>query len=303
MWGLLLLAGVGLAILGIGGTVVAKRVQGERQRAQLVDDLHAAAGSHADRSFRTDLLTDLPAPVQRYFQHVLRDGQPCVEAVRMEQHGTFRSDAAGTWRPFTATQHVAVCPPGFVWNATIRMGPLVPVRVLDAYHNGRGRLQARIGDVLTVMEGEPGPQLDEGELLRYLAEAPLYPTALLPSMGVSWTPIDDQSARATLTDQGTTASLVFHFNDRNEVAWVDGERGFMQKDGTTERRPWVGYWRRYEERGGMRVPTEGEVAWIHPDVGEASYWRGQMDALEYRMMTARDFKRTVGGGDKSPHGG
>lgn len=83
-------------------------------------------------------------------------------------------------------------------------------------------MQARLGGVLTVMDAEPCPELDEGELLRYLAEAPLYPTALLPAMNATWTPIDDHSARATLTVQGTTAALVFHFNERNGIAPVEG---------------------------------------------------------------------------------
>jgi hypothetical protein len=202
--------------------------------------------------------------------------------VRIEQSGTFRAgDATAPWRPFTATQHVTTRPPGFVWDAIIEMMPGIPVRVLDAYHDGRGTLQARLGGVVPVMDAEPTPELDEGELLRYLAEAPLYPTALLPGMGVTWSPIDDRAARATLTDRGTTASLVFHFNDRNEVARIAGERSFTREDGTSEDRPWTGYWRTYAARGGMRVPTSGEVAWVHPDDGEVSYWRGHMEAIEY----------------------
>lgn len=138
-----------------------------------------------------------------------------------------------------------------------------------------------MGGILTVVDAEPSPELDEGELLRYRAEAPLYPTALLPAMGATWAPVDDHSARATLTDRGTTATLVFHFNERNEIARVEGERSFRTDDGTSDYRPWVGYWRNYEERDGMRVPTEGEVAWVHPDAGEVSYWRGRMDAIVY----------------------
>jgi hypothetical protein len=99
-------------------------------------------------------------------------------------------------------------------------------------------------------------------------------------MGVEWTPIDDRSARATLTDRGTTASLVFTFNDRNEVARVRGTRGFLTDDETCESRIWTGYWRHYEERKGRRVPTSGEVSWIHP-AGEVSYWRGRISHVDY----------------------
>jgi hypothetical protein len=86
----------------------------------------------ANAVVRTSNLDDLPPPMQRYFQHVLRDGQVLVETARIEQSGTVRSNPTGNWAPFTATQHVAVRPPGFVWNASIQMMPVIPVRVLDA---------------------------------------------------------------------------------------------------------------------------------------------------------------------------
>jgi hypothetical protein len=38
--------------------------------------------------------------------------------------------------------------------------------------------------------------MDEGELSRYLAEAPWYPTALLPAAGIEWEPVDDSAARS-----------------------------------------------------------------------------------------------------------
>lgn len=283
MWIRLLLAGVGLAAAGLAGTAALCRARRVRATDRLVADLLDASSLGPDRVVRTGDLAALPPPVRRYLHAVLREGQPHIERVRMEQRGTFRGDGpTSPWRPFTATQHVTVRPPGFVWNATIQMWPWVPVRVVDAYHDGRGMLRATLGGVLPVLDAAPGAALDEGELLRYLAEAPLYPTALLPAAGVEWVSIDDTSARATLVHGGTTAALTFHVNDRNEVERVEGLRGFTHEDGSVERRPWVGYWRRYRERGGMRVPTEGEVAWMDSEQGEVSYWRGRMDRLTYR---------------------
>lgn len=292
MWIRRLLAGLGLAAAGLAGTAVLLRARRARKTDRLVDDLLDAFVPGPDRVVRRGDLAALPPPVRRYLRAVLREGQPRIERGRMEQRGTFRGDAAAPWRPFTATQHVTVRPPGFVWDATIEMLPGIPVRVVDAYHDGRGLLRATLGGVLPVMEAAPGAALDEGELLRYLAEAPLYPTALLPDAGVEWAPIDDASARATLVHDGTTAALTFHFNERNEVERVEGPRGFTHEDGTVELRPWVGYWRRYRERGGMRVPTEGEVAWRDPEQGEVPYWRGRIDRLTYRPeMRARPTPR------------
>lgn len=273
---------LGLAIVGLIATIYVERGRLDQKNKALVDDLLAAVEPSPTQPLRTSDCADLPAPVRRYLTHVLRDGQPSVHTVRMQQTGTFRSgSAASDWRSFTATQHVTTRPPGFVWDATIDLAPWISVRVVDAYRDGRGLLRAKLGGVLTVANPTPGPGLDEGELMRYLAEAPLYPTVLLPGMGVTWTAVNDRSARATLEHRGTTASLLFHVNDRNEVERVTGRRPFMKEDGTSEYRPWKGYWRNYERRNGMRVPVDGEVAWIHPE-GEVSYWRGHMETMDYR---------------------
>jgi hypothetical protein len=44
--------------------------------------------------------------------------------------------------------------------------------------------------------------------------------------------------------------------------------------------PWQGRWRNYEMREGMRVPTEGEAAWLLPS-GAKLYWRGRAIGLDY----------------------
>ena len=287
MWSFLL-ASIGLIVSGLGGAIYVGRQRLHRKHKAVIDDLLAVAEAPAQHTLRRQDLDDLPAPIRRYLVHVLSEDQPLVQTARLEQTGTFRSGGRGArWNEFTATQHVTIRPPGFVWDASIAMLPGLSVRVLDAYADGQGALWARLGGVIPVADPTPGPALDEGELMRYLAEAPLYPTALLPGMGVTWTPVDNRSARATLTHRGTTASLVFHVNDQDEVARVTGTRPFLTDDGTYEDRPWKGTWRRYERRGGLRVPTEGEVGWIHPEE-ERAYWRGHIESIDYQFSDRND---------------
>ena len=82
-------------------------------------------------------LNGLPTPVQRYFRSVLKDGQPTVLVVDMEQSGTFNMSETGEqWKPFTATQRVITNRPGFDWEARIQMAPALSVNVHDAYITG-----------------------------------------------------------------------------------------------------------------------------------------------------------------------
>lgn len=273
---------LGLIVAGLLAVVVVERTRFHRSKARMVEALIADAQVSSGHVFQPSDLADLPAPIRRYLGHVLSEGQPLVRTVRLRQKGMFRSgDASAAWRPFAAIQHVTTRPPGFAWEASIEMAPWIPVQVVDAYHKGQGVLRARLGGVLTVAAPAPSLALDEGELMRYLAEAPLYPTALLPGHGVAWTPVDDRSAQATLMHGSTSAVLVFHVNEQNEVERVTGSRPFAVDDDTYELRPWTGYWRQYAVRNGMRVPTEGEVAWTHSDGQEVGYWRGRIQTIEY----------------------
>ena len=48
-----------------------------------------------------------------------------------------------------------------------------------------------------------GEKADLGEFTRWLGEAPLFPTALLPSDNLSWVAIDDSSAKAIFAWAGS----------------------------------------------------------------------------------------------------
>ncbi|MFB6080239.1 MAG: DUF6544 family protein [Haloferacaceae archaeon] len=266
-----------VALSGAVVAVVLGRRRVDRAVERRVDDLLAAADSPADRRFTRDDLAALPAPVRRYLSHVLTDGRPRVRTVRLRQRGAIRlGGAGGRWRPFVATQHVTTRPPGFVWDATVVLVPPLSVRVLDASERGEGRLRARLLGVLPVARAGPDPRMNEGELLRYLAEAVWYPTALLPAGGVAWEAIDDRSARATLHHRGVTASVVFRFDDGDEVERVTAERYRAETD---RYEPWTGRFRTYRDRDGIRVPVEAAVGW-GPDGGDR-YWRGTIEGIEY----------------------
>ncbi len=131
--------------------------------------------------------------------------------------------------------------------------------------------------VLTVASAEPGPATDTGEMMRYLAETPWMPTALLPGQGVEWTAVDDRHAVATLDDGANTVSLTFTFNDADEIEGVRAEARPRTED---ESMPWSGRFWDYEVVDGMRVPLSGEVTWQMPE-GDFPYWRGRITPEMY----------------------
>lgn len=275
--GLLVLLGFGLTAWGAGRWNAAAR--------DLKARLEAARTPATPSRYDARELDGLPAPVQRYFRAVLKDGQPIVTAARVEHTGSFNMSASGEqWKSFTSTQHVVTRRPGFVWDARIAMLPGLSVHVHDAYVAGEGLLHAAIAGLVTMADLRGGGELARGELMRFFAEAAWYPTAFLPSQGVRWEAVDDRSARATLTDGATSLTMLFRFDADGLMESMRAEaRGRMVGQVTTMA-PWQGRWSDYRTHDGLRVPFTGEVAWMLPE-GRKPYWRGTIDSLTYEFAS------------------
>jgi uncharacterized protein DUF6920 len=228
-------------------------------------------------------LDGLPAPAQRYFRAVLTEGQPMVTGVRVRHTGTIDlGETAERWRPFTSDQKVVTRRPGFDWDARVAFLPGVPVRVHDAYVAGEGSLQAFLLGLVSLVDQRGTDELARGELMRFFAEAVWYPTALLPSQGVRWETVADRAARATLTDGARTLTLLFTFADDGLVDTVRADARGRTVGGTVVPTPWLGRFWSYQDRGGMRVPLDGEVAWVLPE-GPRVYWRGHIADIVHEL--------------------
>lgn len=163
--------------------------------------------------------------------------------------------------------------PGFDWNGRVAMMSALPVRVHDAYVAGEGILHASLLGLFSVVDMRGTKDVAEGELMRFLAEAAWYPTALLPSQGVRWEAANDRSAYATLDEGDISITMLFTFNEEGLIDTVHAEARGRTMGHEVVPTPWEGRVWNYEKRGGMRVPLDGEVAWLLPE-GEKPYWRG-----------------------------
>lgn len=274
-------------ILGLMVIIATALVYGSRRWQSATNDMHArleaARRPVEPKLYSPSELIGLPAPVQRYFRAVLTDGQPMVLAVSVEHTGTFNMSETGEqWRPFSSTQRVITQRPGFDWEARVAMMPGLAVRVHDSYIAGEGMLHASLFGLVAVANLRDTPEMAQGELMRFVAEATWYPTALLPSQGVQWEAVDDTSATATLQDGETRLTLLFHFNANGLIESVRAEARGRTVAGTVIPTQWEGRWSNYELHDGMRIPGEGEVAWMLPE-GPKPYWRGRITRIVYEF--------------------
>ena len=224
--------------------------------------------------------------MQRYFRAVLTDGQPIIAAATIEMTGIINMSAnAEQWKPFTSRQRIITRKPGFLWDAQVDMFPGVPAHVEDSYIAGYGRLIAKVVGLFTVADMQGEGEIARGEFMRYFAESPWYPTALLPSQGVQWEAVDDACASATIVDGPITLTLLFRFNDAGLIASVRAEaRGAgVGKDGVMVMLPWECGLSDYQPQDGMLIPMVGEAAWVRPE-GRKAYFVGNVQKLRYEFL-------------------
>jgi hypothetical protein len=179
---------------------------------------------HSAASVRHADLAALPAPVARYFAFALPEWQPRIATARIRSEGEWRLGSDASWSSFDAEQHFTVAPPGFLSDAALRMMPLIPVRVRDSYIAGRGQMLGRLGGVATVVSEGGTPDMAESVLARWLGEAAWFPTAFLPGEGLTREPVDDSTARATLTDGAVRVGGDLHFAPTGETTGMTAMR-------------------------------------------------------------------------------
>ncbi|WP_461052891.1 DUF6544 family protein [Spirosoma arcticum] len=246
-----------------------------RQSRRDVANLFALADTGPVNTYDPAQLADLPIPVQRYFRHVLKPGQPYLRSVRLRHDGQFKTDLKKDWIAITGEEYFLADTLNYIW-----IGTTAWFTARDEYVAGRGSLTVRLLGTLPIVHGS-GPTYDQGELLRWLAESAWFPTNLLPGGWVIWSSIDDHSATATLTDNGQTVSCLMSFNEQDELVRCQAQR---YRD-ETHIATWVGHFSDYRDWHGLRIPTHAEVAWVIAGE-EKPYARFILRDIEYDQPQA-----------------
>ncbi|MBE0522896.1 MAG: hypothetical protein IBX40_00940 [Methanosarcinales archaeon] len=130
--------------------------------------------------------------------------------------------------------------PAFIWYGKVNMNPLVWVKARDKYHNGSGNMLIKLHSTIKIADVE-GRKLSQSDLLRWVSEAPIFPTALLPGENLRWEEIDSDSARVIVEDHGLQVSGVFYFNKKGQITRFFTSDRFRTVDDRQVNDPWNGF--------------------------------------------------------------
>lgn len=243
---------------------------------QEVRELFSGVEHKGDIIQGTDL-EGLPPVVKKWLEQSQVVGKERIKAVRLKQTASMRLKEEGPWMLADVQQYFRVDEPGFIWKVKVNIAPLIYFTGRDKYEDGRGHMLIKALSLLKVADAS-GKEIDQGAMLRYLAESVWFPTAALSSY-IKWEEVDANSARATMTYGGITASGVFTFNEKGEVLNFVAQR-YRDVNGQYLMNTWVVDIKEHKDFNGIRIPSAGEVIW-RLETGDYNWYRFEINDIEY----------------------
>ncbi|NOY77028.1 MAG: hypothetical protein GXO76_04070 [Calditrichaeota bacterium] len=216
----------------------------------------------------------LPSVVQKYLRYTNIVGKEKIKTVRLKQGGGFRLKPERDFKNMKAVQYFNVDSMEFYWRGKISV-----ITATDRFIDGKGDLTVKLLGFIRVAHAE-GLKVDQGEILRFLAEGVWFPSVFVNDY-IRWQAIDDRAARATITRDGLSASATFFFNKENQVERILAER-YMDKDGKFELATWEIQIKEYKAFNGVMIPSLSHVVW-KLDSGDFCYYKPEIFSIDYNV--------------------
>jgi hypothetical protein len=202
----------------------------------------------------------LPFVVKKWLESSNIIGKEFIQNIHLKQKGEMRTTQDGKWMPFEAEQYFTTLQPAFIWTTELIAAPSIFISGIDSYKEGSGSMIIKLLSLYTITNSK-GKEINQGSLLRYLAEIVWFPSAALCDY-ISWEQIDSLSASATMTFGSINDRAIFHFDKDGNFASYEAKRYYDRKEGATledwfiEVNP-----KGYKELNGIRIPVSLSVTW------------------------------------------
>jgi len=216
----------------------------------------------------------LIADLERY---CLPGGEAAARAIRgikATQRGEIRSSPDARWNGFTAEEYVDATKPAFRWEARLGRG-VFGVLVTDAYENGHGRLTVAKGPLQ--LKKVIGPDVDRGELQRYLGYIGYCPPMLLNNPSLECSAIGARTLLVRDRQDDTDASVEIDVAEDGRPMLIRAFRPMIVGKRVVPTR-WSASGGEPQEWDGLRVWRRMEAAWHLPD-GPFTYIRIELTSF------------------------
>ncbi len=277
MWWEIILVVLGVIIVFAASSVIIGNTTFKRKVNSEVEGLFKERRDVKPEVVTEDDIKDLPEPARRYLRTSQIIGKDKIQTVILKQKGFMRMSEGQKWMPLEAEEYYTTDPPGFIWHGSIEFVPFLSIKARDMLSEGKGAMLVKLLGLISIADAS-GPEMNQASLVRYLSEAIWFPTAFLSDY-IQWEPVDTNSAKATISVDGLTASAVFYFNESGELENFITER-YRDEGGQLVLRAWSTPITEYKEINGIRIPNKGGEIW-HLNSGDFKYIEVEVTDIEY----------------------
>jgi hypothetical protein len=196
-----------------------------------------------------------------------------LQAVRISEKGEMRTSEESRWMSFTAELTFQTKLSEFRWEA--RTSGVV---ITDAYEDGHGIAMSRLAGLLTLKKATRGPELDRGEVQRYLSSLMLCPAAIVNHTSLEWTAVAESVLRVRDSTDPTRAAVDFEIGRDGEPTSCHTIRPRLVGRKAVDTK-WVGKGSDFRVWNGMCVAHRLEVWWEIPNA-PFCYYRSEVTQCE-----------------------
>lgn len=228
------------------------------RRADAREEARLLAGQPADPSrFTAAMLDGLPDPARRFFTFAIEEGTPLHTVAVLQMEGRFGlgGKADPKYLGMRAEQ-VLAAPDGLLWKMSGGDGMM---RISGSDSGAWTRFW--LMGVLPVARAGGTADHARSAFGRIAAEAVFWtPAAVLPGPDVTWSAVDDDTARVTLRRDGFEQSVDLTVGEDGRPLQVLLQRwSDANPDKVYRLQPFGGSLSAYRRFGGFRVPTHVEA--------------------------------------------
>lgn len=228
-----------------------------------------------------DDVSKYPEVIQRYLRFSLEEGREAVYYAHLKHGGEFRTTPEQPWFLIRGEYHYLAYEPAFYWKGIIKPLPILAISARDFYFRGKGEMKIKLNGIIPLGK-TTGPEMDEASLMRFVSEAPLFPSVFLSANYITWEEIDSTSAKVIIEHQGVRAEGIFTLNKKGEIIKYSSTRARDTKDGPKPTK-WTGYFGDYTDFHGFKIPTFFVAEWNLPDE-DFQYVRFLVNSIDFNKL-------------------
>jgi hypothetical protein len=205
-------------------------------------------------------ISHLPNAIKKWITASGIIGGPFINTVKLRQIALMKmKPEQEDWYEAEAVQYFTTERPAFIWEVKMKMMSILQIVGRDKLMSGKGEMLIKLLGLIPVVDTKDNYKLNTGTIQRYLGEIVWFPSAAL-NENITWEAIDDTTAKATLTLNGTSGTGTFYFDNNGLFKRYSAERYFGgEEDSKLEE--WVITVQENKEFKGVLLPNKMKATW------------------------------------------